>query len=509
MHTVTLPLKTTRHDEHAMNKRFLALQHIHNVMVKKANKEIIQLRHNKEYRDLLVKRKELSKNRKHSKKKEKALKQCNDKLKAIREGLGLSEPGFQSYLKEAGKKYKHMLTSTQVQKEATRVWSGASSVVFGKGKMIHFKKAIEMDTIGGKNATNGVVFDKEDCSVRWLGLHIKCKLPKRKLYDDKISEYEYVMRSLDHEVKYCEIKRLMFNSGWRYYVIVYLDGPSPERLSVGTDTVGIDPGVSSIAAVSDNEVLLQELAPKAKEYNKQIVELQQRMDISRRTSNPENFNEDGTIKKGKKKWKYSKNYKRNRRKLKTLYRKKSEYIKCFHKTLCNKLLKKYNHIIVEKMNFKSLQKRAKETKRQETSTEIKQKDGSVKSINKYKRKKRFGKSLNDRAPGYLMATLQAKCIALGGTFQEIETKSFKASQYNHVSGKNEKIPLKQREKKIGKHIVQRDLYSAFLIRNASKNLKKPHRTNCKKHFKHFVDMQNNLIDNMKANNISMKQCFGF
>ena len=50
------------------------------------------------------------------------------------------------------------------------------------------------------------------------------------------------------------------------------------------------------------------------------------------------------------------------------------------------------------MHFQALQKKATETKRQEKKTEVKQKDGTVKVIQKYKRKKRFGRSINRRAP---------------------------------------------------------------------------------------------------------------
>ena len=50
----------------------------------------------------------------------------------------------------------------------------------------------------------------------------------------------------------------------------------------------------------------------------------------------------------------------------------------------------YTHLDVYK---RQLQKRAKETKRQEKKTEVKQKDGTVKVIWQYKRKKRFGLSL--------------------------------------------------------------------------------------------------------------------
>ncbi len=44
-------------------------------------------------------------------------------------------------------------------------------------------------------------------------------------------------------------------------------------LSVGTNITGLDPGTSTIAAVSDDMVTLKELAPRCKLYNKQIQDL--------------------------------------------------------------------------------------------------------------------------------------------------------------------------------------------------------------------------------------------
>ena len=83
---------------------------------------------------------------------------------------------------------------------------------------------------------------------------------------------------------------------------------------------------------------------------------------------------------------------------------------------------------MEKMHFQALQKRAKETKRQEKKTEVKQKDGTVKVIQKYKRKKRFGRSINRRAPARFLLELKRKAEAVGGVYAEVDTKEFKASQ---------------------------------------------------------------------------------
>ena len=141
--------------------------------------------------------------------------------------------------------------------------------------------------------------------------------------------------------------------------------------------------------------------------------------------------------------------------------------------------------------------------------EVKQKDGTVKVIQKYKRKKRFGRSINRRAPARFLLELKRKAEAVGGVYAEVDTKEFKASQYNHVTDTYEKIPLSQREKEIGKRKVQRDLYSAFLIRNADLDFKHPDREKCEYEFEYFADMQDQLILKMQESGLSMRQCFGF
>ena len=141
--------------------------------------------------------------------------------------------------------------------------------------------------------------------------------------------------------------------------------------------------------------------------------------------------------------------------------------------------------------------------------EVKQKDGTVKVIQKYKRKKRFGRSINRRAPARFLLELKRKAEAVGGVYAEVDTKEFKASQYNHVTDTYEKIPLSQREKEIGNRKVQRDLYSAFLIRNADLDFKHPDREKCEYEFEYFAKMQDQLILKMKESGLSMRQCFGF
>lgn len=100
------------------------------------------------------------------------------------------------------------------------------------------------------------------------------------------------------------------------------------------------------------------------------------------------------------------------------------------------------------MRFRSLAKKSKEDK--------------VNSKGKRRSKKRFGKSISNKAPASFVTILKHKVETLGGTFIKVETARMKASQFNHITETYTKKNLSQRWNTMpdGKHI-QRDLYSAF------------------------------------------------
>lgn len=506
MHTVQLILRPTEYEKSVIDKRFHAVSHIHNVCVKHAKKLLLQLDYDKEYQSwrseycVLSKQKELSKADRMRKL------ELSKQMSARRQEIGLSKWALQSYIKVCGKRYSRLISSQQVQAEAANVWAGVEKCLFSKGKDIHFKKFMGFDTIGGKSNLNGARLNTDTMTVSWLGLELKCYLPK------KASDRDYIFEALDHKISYCTIKRMMFSNGWRYYLVVTLDGDAPHREhKTKTGVMGIDPGVSTMAAVSDTACILEELTPDVDVYEKQIYMLERHMEASRRISNPDNFNPDGTIKKRKdcKPWVFSNSYEAARRKLKTLYRKKSAYILYSHRNLCNRLLENADSFIVEKMNYAALAKRSFKTERQDKPTDVVQKDGTVKTVNKFKCKKRFGRSINRRSPSRFLSELKRKAESSGGTYMEVNTQTFKASQYNHVTDECVKVPLSQRFKLIGNDNVQRDLYSAFLIKNTDSTFEHPDRDKCIYEFENFVAVHNETINYMKESKISMKQCFGF
>ena len=166
-----------------------------------------------------------------------------------------------------------------------------------------------------------------------------------------------------------------------------------------------------------------------------------------------------------------------------------------HNILANEIIQLGTNIKVETMNFQGLQKRAK-------NTEISEK------TEKYKKKKRFGKSLSNRAPAMLIEIINQKLKYLGKSIKKINTFKVKASQLNHSSGEFEKKNLSQRWANVNGIKVQRDLYSAFLIKNVKENLEEVDIEKTKKEFTNFVKLHNLEIERIKKSHTKTLKSMG-
>lgn len=539
MHTLRLPLAATPKDCFIIDKRYGIIARIHNQMVKHVKKLLRVLKRDEVYQSCLEdyrKQKALEEDLRSRAKKatgtekdcllaraKQAMEEKNtaaNRMNTIREELGLTEYGLQAYSSVMGKHFKKNVSSMQVQVEASRVWKGADAVLFGNGKDVHYKKKDDFRTICGKNPENGVKFILEpdhdnrcmDCHIDWLGLSIPVRLDlsKADLPDGRCYAYESLSSG---KLKYCEIVRLWFKNGWHYYVNLYLDGEAPKKVVPGKSIMGIDEGTSTVAAASETTVLLEELAPECLEYDREIARLQGKIDASVRRDNPERYRADGTPKKKSEcrdapPWKFSKNCRGWKDTVRELYRKKTGYTDTFYGELTNRMVRDASTFVNEPMDFRALAKRSKKTERRDTASAVKKKDGTVKMVCRYKRKKRFGKSVNDRSPAVLAVILKRKCKQYSLLYYETDRMKYRASQYDHARNVYEKVPLSARSKEIGGHTVQRDLYSAFL-QSCRKNSTHPDRTRCMQLFDTFVKMQDDLIRRMKEKDLSRPACFGF
>ena len=131
----------------------------------------------------------------------------------------------------------------------------------------------------------------------------------------------------------------------------------------------------------------------------------------------------------------------------------------------------------------------------------------MKKYQKNKKKKRFGKSLNNNSPGKFINELKQKLEYFEIELEEINTQKMKASQYNHDTNTCIKVPLSQRGKLVDGQWVQRDLYSAFIVQNR-KDKETVDRAKCEKGFKKFLEIQNRIIENLKKRGDDLPKCMG-
>lgn len=248
--------------------------------------------------------------------------------------------------------------------------------------------------------------------------------------------------------------------------------------------VGIDIGTSTIAYSSATDVKILELADKVQDIEDEKRRLLRKMDRSRRATNPNNYNEDGTIKKQKVIWNMSNHYIKYKNELKELYRKQADVRKYQHECLANQIISLGDTIYVEKMNFSGLAKMSTKTEKNDKG--------------RFKKKKRFGKSIANRAPSMLLNIVDRKLSYYGKRLIKIDTWSAKASQFNHFDGTYNKKKLSQRWNDFNGVKVQRDLYSAFLIMNVAEDLKSFDINKCNERFENFYRLHNLEVERLRG-----------
>ena len=474
---VEFPLKTEKYQEDILNKRFEIGRQIYNSLVNVTQKRYKEMIKTKKYRNLISL---LTGNKKTDKE---FWKQIND----IRKQYGMSEYSFHEDVKMMQKHFKDNIDSFTSQKIATTLWKSYEKLFFGNGKRVYFKRYGELNSLEGKSNKTGIRLINN--ILIWNGLKIPVSI-------DYNNYYEY--QAMQCEICYNRIVRKYVRNKYKFYVQIVFKGISPVKVDtktgeikhcIGDGDVGLDIGTRTVAISSQTDVKILELADRVQNIENQKRKLLRKMDRSIRATNPNNYNEDGTIKKqGNKKviWNKSNHYIKYQNELKEVYRKQADIRKYQHECLANYIVSLGNKVYVEKMNFAGLQKRAKNTEKNDKG--------------KFKRKKRFGKSLADKAPSMLLNIINRKLNYFGKKLIEIDTFEAKASQFNHFDGTYTKKSLSQRWNDFNGIKIQRDLYSAFLIMNIADDLKNFDISKCNERFENFYRLHNLEVERLTGKN---------
>lgn len=400
-------------------------------------------------------------------------------LNDIKMRYGYTEYDMHAYSTIPKHHFSDALGADECQKLASRAFAASSMVLTGKAKKVRYHRRGEDASIDGKSAKSTFKYKGDRC--------IQCG--RGNLYPLIVKKGDtYAEEALTHDVKYIRVIRRTIRGKRRYFAQLILAGipPRTKNLRYGrkNSKVGLDEGVSTLAVVSSKEVSLNELAPGTAVDEKKLRRLNRAIDRSRRATNPQNYNPNGTIKRGRLKWKLSKRCLRLIAARKELHRRNAWNRKCAHNQLANRVVSLGQDIRVETMAISGLAKRSKKTAVNKTS-------GRKRS------KKRYGKTVLSRSPAAVISAIDRKLVYIGRKIKKINTVAVKASQYNHKTDTCEKKPLSQRWNDIGNDKIQRDLYSAFLIMNTTDGLDGIDRRACQQKYSKFKTMHDAEIQRLK------------
>ena len=501
-YVLTLKLHTENFQEDILNKRLEIARNISNALTGKVLKRYNLMLESKEYRFIKKQLNPINKNfhnsedKKTKKSLDKQRKELYKQLEEVYIKFGLSQYSLYEDVKPMYKHFKDNIGSLEAQAIADRVWTKFDKLLHGNGNKVTFSRYNEYNSIENKWNKSGLKYDINSNMIIWNELNIPVIIKNNDLYAQK---------AIQDKVKYCRIVRKFIRGEYKYYVQLVMEGFPPIKYNsetgeikndIGTGNVGVDIGTRTIAFSSQYDVKLLELCPEVENIEKQKKKLLRKLDRQRRSNNPNNYNEDGTIKRGiKLEWIKSNKYIKTQNELKEIQRKQASIRKQSHEKLANYIISLGDRILVETMQFQGLQKRAKKT--------TKNKDG------KFNKKKRFGKSLGNKAPAMLIEIINRKLKYDGLEILKINTQKVKASQYNHFTGEYNKKELKDRWNKDIE--IQRDCYSAFLIMNVNDDLETINQDKCLEtydNFKLLHDKEINRLKELKLNGVKLISSMG-
>ena len=404
--------------------------------------------------------------------------------------------------------------------KAEDVWRGLEKCLYDNGTTIHFSKYGDLPCIRAKQINRGIPMSVKDNQLQFklgkstFGIKVKDRFQTDEV--DAILDYlkdpeiinDKAIQTLTDEAYcidtyrpcYATLVPKLIRGKYRVYLHLTIEGkakPKYDRFGnprhkFGKGIIGADIGTQTVAYTSNTEVGLKNLSERGNSIQKseRLERLYYRaMDRSRRTTNPQNYNDDGTVKKGHKTWKHSNHYKKLKAKHSELCR-----INAINRQLAinedaNHLRSLGNVFITEPKNASKLMKRTKET--------------TVNSKGKFNKKKRFGKSIKNRCPSGFQTTVEKKFKASGGTYIEVPN-NYRASQYDHTVDDYIKKKLSDRMYKLADGtLVQRDWYSSFLLFCYDYKTNDIDKKKCVSEFDKCYDKEKNLIEWIRVNNIKV------
>jgi hypothetical protein len=303
----------------------------------------------------------------------------------------------------------------------TPMWSAFDKMLFGNGRIAHFKKYDTWTSIVSDNKTGIRIVDVKNKTTYEMDSREQyyCLISSKKGKNLKMplkvdKKDKYMLEMMERKIHQVRIVREKVNGKYKYSVQLAVEGApaikykanGEELHKIGTQKVGVYIDTASITvATTDGIKSINIKYPNFAEDR--IKELQQYMENSRRATNPENYNQDGTIKKGIFKdgqrhplhWTFSNGYLRAKNQVTDLLRKQAHNRKIRANKIANEIIAIGSDITINDYPFQAAAMRKKEDELTVKGTPAS--------------KKKAGKAISENAPATIVTVIDNKLKSRG------------------------------------------------------------------------------------------------
>lgn len=423
---VTLPMKTEIWQEDRLEKMFELYRVTYNAMLGQQIKTYRKMLRDERYihsRNYInnVYRMPDEKAKKEAKKTDEYKAMLQLSRDVLRE-YGMSEFGFSKVGTTYRQHFKENLSSTCVGYSIVKpMWTAFDKLLFGNGEQVRFKKKGEFRSVCS-DLKSGIRIVNEDGETLFtrgdnkkLYVTVGSGKKRKMMIPIMIDEKDlFKVQMLDRPYRTGRIIREKIKGRYRYFIQLAVEGaPAPKidvktgefKHCVGKGHCGVYIDTIKCVVATQDKIITFNLSDGIISYEEKRAELNVFMDTSRRISNPDNYNANGTIKKGivgedgkrhKLHWEYSKNYHAARNQYGDLHRKESETRRIRRNILSNMILSMGDSFTVNDYPFEYAARRKKEKESTESG-----------------RHKSAGKVIGENAPAEVIALLDNKLKANG------------------------------------------------------------------------------------------------
>ena len=311
-----------------------------------------------------------------------------DTMNRMRAEKNLTEYGIGNMVTYHRQHYSTSVSSMVANRSiAAPIWAALHKVIFDDGKEVHFKGRGELESVAsdGKSGIRLVDADGETlfCGTPFAPMFLavssrggkKMQIPVAVPKNDA-----YKVRMTARRFSVVRIVKKTVRGTDKFYVQLTVEGtPEPKLDKYGNDKhvrgkgkvgVYIDTRTVTVAAADGEIIKTYKLNEGIDHFEQEKIRLAQYMSHSRLLNNPDNFDEDGTIKKGvvvdgirrRLKWHNSNKYYKAKDAKKDLFRVERETRRLERIRIANEILSLGNDIYINEFPFADAAKRKTEDK---------------------------------------------------------------------------------------------------------------------------------------------------